>query len=134
MLRLISLLSVVLAFPACAPLRYDWEWNLARQYVSPAVRKMPQADINEITRLVSERSPSPIHCMFYTGRKEPFSGEVCVITADPRTMALNENGLFRLKKEGGVWHIIDAGFTLSTMMIGCGDSDDLMPKKVSRKG
>ena len=57
MLRALIVLSV-LAQTGCATQRYDW--NLAHQHLSPKMQEMPQADIREITRLVSERSSAPM--------------------------------------------------------------------------
>jgi len=85
------------------------------------MQKMPQADIREITRLVSERSHAPIVCMRYTGSKSPDPDEVWVVAANSTTMENSSNGLFRLKKQDGAWHIIDYGFDLSTSLIICSD-------------
>jgi hypothetical protein len=118
MLRALVVLSV-LAQTGCATQRYDW--NLAHQHLSPKMQAMPQADIREITRLVSERSSAPIVCMRYTGSKSPYPNEVWVVAADSTTMEDSSNGLFRLKKQNGAWRIIDYGFDLSTSLIICGD-------------
>jgi hypothetical protein len=118
MLRALVALSF-LALTGCASQRYAW--NLAHQHLSPKMRKMPQADIREITRLVSERSPAPILCMRYTGSKSPDADEVWVVAADSTNMEDSSNGLFRLKKQNGAWHIIDYGFDLSTSLIICSD-------------
>jgi hypothetical protein len=118
MLRALTVLPL-LALTACANQRY--EWNLAHQHLSPKMQKMPQADIREITRLVSERSPAPIVCMSYTGSKSPYPDQVWVVAADSTTMEDSSNGLFRLKKQNGAWHIIDYGFDLSTSLIICSD-------------
>ena len=109
----------VFAFTACAHQRY--EWNLAHQHLSPKLQKMPAEDIREITRLVSERSPAPIYCMHHTGYKGPYVDEVWVVTADSYTAENSQNGLFRLKKQNGAWHVIDGGFGLSTSLIICSD-------------
>jgi hypothetical protein len=82
---------------------------------------MPQADIREITRLVSERSHAPIVCMRCTGSNARFPDEVWVVAADSTTMQDSSNGLFRLKKQNGAWRIIDYGFDLSTSLIICSD-------------
>lgn len=81
MLRALVAVSV-LALIGCATQRY--EWNLAHQHLSPKMQKMPQADIREITRLVSERSVAPIVCMSYTGAKSPYPDEVWVVAGIPR--------------------------------------------------
>jgi len=78
MLRALVVLSV-LAQTGCATQRYDW--NLAHQHLSPKMQEMPQADIREITRLVSERSSAPIVCMRYTGSKSRYPNEVWVVAA-----------------------------------------------------
>ncbi len=115
----VSQVLAMLALTACATQRY--EWNLAHQQLSPKLRKMPQADIREITRLISEHSPTPILCMHYTGSKAPYADEVWVVAADSYTMEESRNGLFRLKKQNGTWRIIDGGFDLSTSVIICSD-------------
>src|SRR5438445_190173 len=111
MVRPLALLLTLVVFTSCAQERY--EWNLAHQHLSPVVQKMPEADIHQITRLVSEHSPAPIVCMSYTGHKPPYPDEVWVIAADSYTAENSANGMFRLKKENGTWHIIDSGFDLS---------------------
>jgi len=118
MLRALVAVSV-LALIGCATQRY--EWSLAHQHLSPKMQKMPQADIREITRLVSQLSVAPIVCMSYTGSKSPYPDEVWVVAADSTTMEDSSNGLFRLKKRNGAWHIIDYGFDLSTSLIICSD-------------
>jgi hypothetical protein len=118
MLDIIRLLAV-LVLAGCANQRF--EWNLAHQRLSPEVRKLPEADIREITRLVSERSGAPIVCMRSTGNKGPDAGQIWVVTADSTTMENRDNGLFQLKKQNGVWRIIDGGFGLSTSLIICSD-------------
>jgi hypothetical protein len=118
MLRALTVLPI-LALTACASDRY--EWNLAHQQLSPKMQKMPRADIEAITRLVSERSLAPIFCMRYTGSKGPYANEVWVVAADSATMEDSHNGLFRLKKQNGTWRIIDSGFDLSTSLIICSD-------------
>jgi hypothetical protein len=85
------------------------------------MQKMPQPDIREITRLVSERSSAPILCMRYTGSNSSNPDEVWVVTANSTTMESSSNGLFRLRKQNGAWHIIDYGFDLSTSLIICSD-------------
>ena len=118
MLRAFTVLPI-LALTACANQRY--EWNLAHQHLSPKIQKMPQAEIREITRLVSERSGAAIFCMHYTGSKPPYADEIWVVTADSATMENSDNGLFRLKKQNGAWRVIDGGFGLSTSLIICDD-------------
>ena len=118
MLRVLIVLPV-LALTACATDRY--EWNLAHQQLSPKMQKMPESDIREITRLVSEHSPAPILCMHYTGSRAPYADEVWVVAADSYTMEESRNGLFRLKKQNGTWRILSGGFGLSTSVIICDD-------------
>ena len=118
MLRALTVLPI-LALTACATQRY--EWNLAHQRLSPKMQKMPQSDIHEITRLVSEHSPTPILCMHYTGSRGPYADEVWVVAADSYTMEESRNGLFRLQKQNGIWRILSGGFGLSTSVIICDD-------------
>jgi len=118
MLRALPVLSILM-LTGCAAQRY--EWNLAHQHLSPAMENMPEPDIREITRLVSARSVAPIYCMEYTGHNARYPDEVWVIASDSTTREDSSNGLFRLKKQNGAWHIIDYGFDLSTSLIGCSD-------------
>jgi hypothetical protein len=118
MLRSFTVLPM-LALAACATDRY--EWNLTDQQLSPKMQKMPQSDIREITRLVSERSPTPILCMHYTSSRGPYADEVWVVAADSYTMEESRNGLFCLKKQNGTWRIVSDGFGLSTSVIMCDD-------------
>jgi len=118
MLRALIVLPI-LALTACATQRY--EWNLAHQQLSPKMQKMPRADVEAITRLVSEHSSAPILCMRYTGSKRPYADEVLVVAADSATMEESRNGLFRLQKQNGTWRILSGGFGLSTSLIICSD-------------
>src|SRR6185312_17565012 len=104
MLRPLAISVAFLTFTACAQQRY--EWNLSHQHLSPRMQKMPAADIREITRLVSERSAPPIYCMRHTAYKPPYPDEVWVVTTDSYTAENSQNGMFRLKKQNGAWHII----------------------------
>jgi hypothetical protein len=117
-LALIQLLAVF-ALTGCANQRY--QWNLAHQQLSPKVQKMPEADVREITRLVSEHCVTPIICMHHTGSSGPYPNEVWVVAADAYTMEDSRNALFRLKKQNGTWRVIDGGYGLSTSLIICSD-------------
>ena len=53
-----TVLMVAVLLAACAENRYHW--NLSHQHLAPNASKPPAADIEELTRLVSERCPRPI--------------------------------------------------------------------------
>ena len=119
MFKSLASLSVLFAFTACAQQRY--EWSLAHQFLSAKMQKMPASDIREITRLVSEHCALPIYCIHQTGRNKAFPDEVWVVAANSVSMDSSRNGLYRLRKEGGSWHIIEGGLGLSTSLIICDD-------------
>jgi hypothetical protein len=116
----LSLLAVaVTTMLGCETQRY--QWNLTHEHLSPRVRTMSESDIREITRLVSRQCGAPIICITRndTGR---YAGEVWVTAGNQTTMEFSDNGLFRLKKQNGVWRVIDGGYGLSTSLIDCGDT------------
>jgi hypothetical protein len=45
----------------CETQRY--QWNLTHEHLAPKVRRMPESDIREITRLVSRQCSVPIICI-----------------------------------------------------------------------
>jgi hypothetical protein len=109
----------LLALIGCATERY--EWNLAHEHLSPKVLQMPQADVREITRLVSEHCGAPIICIRRSD-SGPYTGEVWVVAGNKTTMENSENALFRLNKQNGIWRIIEGGYGLSTSLIICSDN------------
>ena len=67
--------------------------NLAHQYLMPNASKLPRGDIDEITRLVSEKSGQPILGIALQ-RKGRRAGEVTVVTA------------YRVETTGRSWCIL----------------------------
>ena len=63
----------LLAFTGCATARY--EWNLAHEHLSANVRQIPLAEIQQITRLVSEKCGEPIICIHRID-SGPYAGEI----------------------------------------------------------
>ena len=121
MLKPLAILQLFTAIAVTGCVNQRYRWNLSHQHLSPKIQKMSEADIHAITRLVSEHCALPIYCMRYTGRREPFADEVWVVAANNVSMESSRNGLYRLKKEGGSWHIIEGGLGLSTSVIICDD-------------
>ena len=112
---------VALFLSACAADRY--RWNLAHQHLMPNASKLPRADIEEITRLVSQASLQPILGIAYqpTGRRR---GEVTVVTSYPSGETPDDNGSYYLRKDRGHWHITWGGTGLSYSVIGLALSED----------
>ena len=112
---------VALLLTACAADRY--RWNLAHQYLMPNPTKLPPADIEEIARLVSEKSPQPILGVS-RWRSRPHAGEVTVVTAYPSGNYPEDHGAYWLRKEAGHWRIIQGGAGLSESLIGLALNED----------
>ncbi len=112
---------VALLLTACAADRY--RWNLAHQHLMPNATKLPPADIEEITRLVSEKSSQPILGVSRR-RSGPHAGEVTVVTAYPSGNYPEDHGAYWLRKEAGHWRIIQGGAGLSESLIGLALNED----------
>ena len=112
-MRLVGIAILVL-LSGCAADRY--RWNLAHQHLMPNASKLPAADIEEITRLVSGKSVQPILGIART-RRGPHAGEVTVVTSYPSGETPDDNGCYDLRKEGAHWHIIRGGPGLSYSVI-----------------
>jgi hypothetical protein len=84
---------------------------------------LPHTEIQEITHVISKHSPLPIYCIHHIGRLEPFVDEVWAVTANSVSMDDSRNGLYRLKKEAGHWHLIEGGLGLSTSLVMCDDTN-----------
>jgi len=67
---------------------------------------MPESDVREITRLVSRQCSAPIICISRNDTG-PYAGEVWVTAGNQTSMESSDNGLFRLKKQNGVWRVIE---------------------------
>src|SRR5438067_8631939 len=104
--------AIVLAvlLSACAGDRC--QWNLAHQHLMPNASKLPHADIEEITRLVSEKSPQPI-LGIARRRSGPHAGEVTVVTSMHAGQTSDGNAAYWLLKEAGHWRIVEGGGGLS---------------------
>jgi hypothetical protein len=89
----------------------------------PNASKLPPADIEEITRLVSEKSGQPILGIALQ-RKGRYAGEVTVVTAYPSGNYPEDHGAYWLRKEGGHWRITQGGAGLSESLIGLALSED----------
>ena len=89
----------------------------------PNASKLPSADIEDITRLVSERSLQPILGVAYQreGRRR---GEVTVVTSYPSGETPDDNGSYYLRKDGDHWRITWGGTGLSYSLIGLALSED----------
>jgi hypothetical protein len=112
---------IALLLSACAGHRYNW--NLSHQHLMPHASRLPPADIEEITRLVSDRSLQPIFGIAYqiAGRRR---GEVTVVTSFSSGETPDDNGSYYLRKEHGHWHITWGGTGLSYSLIGLAPSED----------
>jgi len=114
-------LAIIVTFAGCAADRY--RWNLAHEHLMPNASKLPRADIEEITRLVSAKSLQPILgiSLQRSGRR---AGEVTVVTAYPSGTYPEDHGAYWLRKEAGHWRITQGGAGLSESLIGLALSED----------
>ena len=110
----VAAVAIMLLLSACAGDRY--QWNLAHQQIMPNASRLPRADIEEITRLVSERSAQPI-LGISRRRSGPHAGEVTVVTAYPSGNYPEDHGAYWLRKEAGHWRITFGGAGLSESLI-----------------
>ena len=106
---------------ACAGDRY--QWNLAHQQLMPNASKLPRADIEEITRLVSEKSPQPI-LGIARHRSGPHADKVTVVTSMHAGQTSEGNAAYWLRKEGAHWRIVEGGGGLSQSFIGLALNED----------
>jgi hypothetical protein len=116
-----AVIMIAILLSACAGDRY--RWNLAHQQLMPNASKLPRADIEEITRLVSQRSPQPI-LGISRRRSGPHAGQVTVVTAYPSGNYPEDHGAYWLRKEAGHWRITEGGAGLSESLIGLALSED----------
>jgi hypothetical protein len=116
-----AVIMVAILLGACAADRY--RWNLAHEHLMPNASKLPRGDIEEITRLVSDKSGQPILgiSLQRSGRR---AGEVTVVTAYPSGNYPEDHGAYWLRKEAGHWRIIKGGAGLSESLIGLALSED----------
>jgi hypothetical protein len=117
----VAAIVVAVLLSACAGDRY--QWNLAHQHLMPNASKLPRADIEEITRLVSEKSPQPI-LGISRRRSGSHAGEVTVVTAYPGGHYPEDHGAYWLRKEAGHWRITQGGAGLSESVIDLALSED----------
>jgi len=89
----------------------------------PNASKLPHADIEEITRLVSEKSPQPI-LGIARRRTGPHAGEVTVVTSMHAGQTSEDNAAYWLRKEAARWHIVEGGGGLSQSLIGLALNED----------
>ena len=89
----------------------------------PNASRLPAADIEEITRLVSQASAQPILAISRQ-RSGPHAGEVTVVTAYPSGNYPEDHGAYWLRKEAGRWRITQGGAGLSESLIGVALSED----------
>ena len=116
-----TVIVIAILLSACAGDRY--RWNLAHQDILPNARKLPHSDIEEITRLVSERSAQPILAISRR-RSGPHAGDVTVVTAYPSGHYPEDHGAYWLRKEAGHWRITEGGAGLSESLFGMALSED----------
>src|ERR1043165_7338086 len=105
----VTVVAVIL-LSACAADRY--RWNLTHQHLMPNASKLPRADIEEITRLVSTKSAQPI-LGIARKRTGPHAGEVTVATTYPGGNYPEDHGCYWLQKKAGHWRIVQGGPDLS---------------------
>ena len=89
----------------------------------PNARRLPRADIQEITRLVSQKTSQPI-LGISRWRTGPHAGEVTVVTYGLGAHYPKTAGVYELQKEAGHWRITHEGHSLSESMIGIALSED----------
>jgi hypothetical protein len=113
--------TIIVAFAGCAADRY--RWNLAHEHLMPNASKLPRADIEEITRLVSAKSSQSILgiSLQRSGRR---AGDVTVVPAYPSGNYPDDHGAYWLRRETGHWRIVEGGPGLSESVIGLALSED----------
>jgi hypothetical protein len=106
------LFILALVFTGCASPADRYHQNIAHEYLSPAIRKLPRSDVEEITRVVSAVTMQDI-VGISKGKNEAVPGEVNVTTAYPTGGAT----LYSLVKRNGQWHIRWSG-EISDSLVG----------------
>ena len=77
-----------------------YQQNIAHEYLSPKIRKLPRKDIEEITLVISAATSQDI-VGIWKGKNESFPGQVNVTTAFPSGGAT----MYTLQKQDGTWRI-----------------------------
>jgi hypothetical protein len=77
-----------------------YQANIAYEYLSPKIRKLPRKDIEEITRVVSGATMQDI-VGISKGKSEAVPGDILVTTAFPSGGAT----LYVVNKRDGRWQI-----------------------------
>jgi hypothetical protein len=95
-----SFVLLAFALTACASVEDRYQRNIAHEYLSPKIRKLPHKDIEEITRVVSTATMQDI-VGIWRDKNEVVSGEVNVTTAFPSGGAT----LYSLVKRDSKWQI-----------------------------
>jgi hypothetical protein len=113
MCRSVAFVALLL-LSSCATDRY--RWSITHAYFSPAARKLPRPELEQIVDLVSHRWSDSIIAVGQACGDKPDEMHVVARYTDYRVM------VFDLKKIAGDWKIMDSGEgspTLSTVWYGC---------------
>jgi hypothetical protein len=115
-MRVLFPLITIALFSACVSESSVYERNLNPPRMTAFVRSLPQADREQIARVMAHRTSQIIVCMCEAKRKE-FAGELYVYTAYPGAHERGGFGTFTLKKIGGSWQVIEGGTDLDPIML-----------------
>jgi hypothetical protein len=114
--RIFAFLIASLAVSACVSQSDVYQRNLAPPRISAYVRALPQADREQIARVMARRTSQSIVCICEAKRPE-HSGELYVYTAYPDAHERGGFGSFTLKKIAGSWQITQGGTDLDPIMV-----------------
>jgi|ERR1700694_3505247 len=90
--------------------------ELVSRPVSAYVRNLPQAEREQIARLMAHRTSQPIVCIC-EAKKPEYRGELYVYTAYHGAHDRGDFGSFTLKKKDSAWQIIDGGTDLDPLFV-----------------
>ena len=115
-MRTLFLLIAIGTLCACVSESSVYQRNLNPPRMTAFVRSLPQAEREQIARVMADRTSQTIVCICEAKRKE-YAGRLYVYTAYPGAHERGGFGTFTLKKIGGSWQVIEGGTDLDPIML-----------------
>jgi hypothetical protein len=115
-MRSIIIFVLSLAFSACVSESDLYQRNLTPPRMSAYVRALPQADREQIARVMARRTSQSIVCICEAKRPE-HAWEIYAYTAYPGAHERGGFGSFTLKKIDSTWQVIEGGTDLDPIMV-----------------
>ena len=94
----------VIALVGCQSAGDRYQWNLSHAKLSPQVRRLPRAEIDQILHLMAYSWHQPVICI-HGSRRNP--RQLSVITGFPNGERREQFGWCVLEKQNGTWRIVE---------------------------